>query len=80
MGKLIGWQTRIWDTKTWHDGRIVLCGSYTNRHTVQMNDKISGLDKEQCIVWLRLAHEVSIVSCVPCVGGCRPDTVNMGFS
>jgi hypothetical protein len=58
MGKLVGWRIRIWDTKTWRDGRIILYDSYTNKHKVRMKDKMQGLDAELC-VWLRLIHEVS---------------------
>ncbi|KAI2513385.1 SET domain-containing protein [Fragilaria crotonensis] len=56
MGKLVGWRIRVWDTKAWRDGRIVLYDSYTNKHKVQMNDKFPGLDETQTI-WLRLIHE-----------------------
>jgi hypothetical protein len=57
MGKLVGWRIRIWDTKAWRDGRILLYDSFTNKHKVQMKEKLQGLDAESCI-WLRLIHEV----------------------
>jgi hypothetical protein len=58
MGKLVGWRIRVWDTKAWRDGRILLYDTFTNKHKVQMKDKLPGLDQAQC-VWLRLIHEVS---------------------
>jgi hypothetical protein len=58
MGKLVGWRIRVWDTKAWRDGRILLYDTFTNKHKVQMKDKLPGLDQSQCI-WLRLIHEVS---------------------
>jgi len=58
MGRMVGWKIRIWDTKIWRDGRIILYDPYTNKHKVKMFvNTISGLDKTQCI-WLRLIHEV----------------------
>lgn len=57
LGKLVGWRIRVWDTKTWRDGRILLYDSYTNKHKVQMTNKFPGLDQDQTI-WLRLIHEV----------------------
>ena len=61
MGKLVGWRIRVWDTKVWRDGRIVLYDSYTNKHKVQMTNKFPGLDQDQTI-WLRLIHEVKQLS------------------
>lgn len=58
MGKLVGWKIRIWDTKAWRDGRIMLYDTYTNKHKVRMDSKVQGLDNERSI-WLRLIHEVS---------------------
>lgn len=58
MGKLVGWKIRIWDTKAWRDGRIVLYDTYTNKHKVKLDSKVPGLDEDRCI-WLRLIHEVS---------------------
>lgn len=71
MGKLVGWRIRVWDTKAWRDGRILLYDTFTNKHKVQMKDKLPGLDQAQC-VWLRLIHEVSNrVSSSACGGVCN---------